>query len=101
MKKLEFRLITLFFAGSFVMSGCYRVAGVKGEIERNCTGVYLKIEDTFLRICNTASVVAYADGALVKASYTDADQCSADGDIVCAMYFPNDGRIDIKKVDYR
>ncbi len=99
--KTSFYIATALLISLAILSSCERVSGVKGEIVKNCTGSYLKIEDTNLRICNSKLVADLPDGSLVKASYKEPKICKADEEIVCMMYYEYDADIEITKVELR
>ena len=96
---MKYLTISSLIASLFLFNTCEKVAGVKGEIDKDCTGSYLRIEDTDLRICNSNSVKDYPSGTQVKVTYSNTESCKKSNEIVCLMYREYDGDIYIKKID--
>lgn len=68
---------------------------------RNCTGSYLRIDGKDWRICNYQAVNGIADNAVLSVHYERVEANAAackDDQVVCAMYHPHEGLVEIKEV---
>ncbi|MBN4071013.1 hypothetical protein JYT72_00755 [Crocinitomix catalasitica] len=72
---------------------------VRVEVEKNCTGTYLKISKKVFLVCNYEILTDYSDGDVISASYKKVGSCLSDADyVICMMYFPFDGIIEVHSI---
>ena len=68
------------------------------QIERNCTGTYIKIDDENLRVCNPGKLNSFDDGSFVHVNYEEVDACNINDNYMCMLYYPSHGSVKITAV---
>ncbi len=90
--------ITLISCLAIFIGSCSKDC-VRTEVEKNCTGTYLRISEKVYKVCNYEILDAYEDGDEVNARYKKVNNCTPDPDVViCMMYFPFDGNIEVSSI---
>mgnify|MGYP003575855342 CR=1 FL=1 len=81
-------------------ASCKKQDQQSATIVRDCTGTYLRYQGKDYQVCNLEKLSSYADGAVVSANFRKIDRCtgSANDAIVCYMFHPNEGWIEVEKV---
>ncbi len=93
MKNKQYILILFSF---FLLISCHKNKGEKVIVEKNCTGQYVQIDDDFYRVCNEELLCDIEDGTEIQVTIQYIDECkSLDDDVVCYMYFKNEGWVEI------
>lgn len=80
--------------------GCRKTDWIATELERNCTGTYLRIMDKNYFVCNPETLAFFEDGDLLETKVQYTSECVLDG-AVCLMLFPVDGYLRVRKVRNR
>ncbi|HET6244237.1 MAG: hypothetical protein H0V01_15785 [Bacteroidetes bacterium] len=70
------------------------------KVVRDCTGTYLQFQGKDYHVCNLEKVSPFNDGDVVIATFKKIKVCrgSAMDEIVCLMYHPNEGWIEVEKI---
>lgn len=84
----------------FPLVACKKIKHQEVTVVRDCTGVYLRMNNKDYHVCNTEAVESFANGTKVNATFRQISQCngSAKDDIVCMMLHENEGWIEVVKV---
>ncbi|MFK7784654.1 MAG: hypothetical protein AB8B56_06055 [Crocinitomicaceae bacterium] len=70
------------------------------EIDRDCTGTYLRLNNRDYLICNPTSVSSYADGSSIKVKYQTVYDCNTDpNQSICELYHKHYGTVEITDVE--
>lgn len=97
--------ITLVFLCSLLFTSAFQCKkdnnGINARLIKDCTGTYIQINGKDYQVCNTEKTDALNADLNVKVEYTKITECtgSAASAIVCMMYHPNEGWIEIKNID--
>ncbi|MES2799405.1 MAG: hypothetical protein V4638_05265 [Bacteroidota bacterium] len=100
-------VICLLCGFAFLMNSCAVSKSVEAKVVRDCTGVYVRIDEKDYLVCNKSKLVNFENGdlVLVKSNETDnIDECEGKNDIVCMMYHEHAAVVtvsSIKKVKVR
>lgn len=91
-------LVFLFAAACF-FSACNKSkhATIEAQVIRNCSGTYLSIDTKNYQVCNEKILKKYNEGDQVKVAYHTIAECNSLG-VACAMYFQNEGLIEVDEV---
>lgn len=86
-------LVLFFFA-------CKKEVRFNAIVVKDCTGTYLQIDKKDYHVCNPEIAEAIDNGTKVFAIFGMLKECtgSAAGAIVCDMYHPNEGWIEVKQI---
>jgi hypothetical protein len=84
MKTIALLSVTLLLFSSF---SCKKATDVSAIVIKDCTGVYLRVNESDYRVCNSEKLDDYDDAAKVNAAFKLAGEtnCRAKEDIVCMM----------------
>ena len=90
----------IFIALSLILLSCDKVKYQNTIVVKDCTGTYLRLDGKDYHVCNPENLSVYADGSIVKASFTKLKEynCSSKDAIVCMMYHENEGWIQVNKI---
>ena len=94
-------LITLLAGFTLLTATSCSKKNQKGEVIRNCTGDYMKINKDHYRVFNPIMLENFESGDQIEFSYTfdkPDQQTSADQGFICEMYFPYKDDIYITEV---
>lgn len=95
MRKLLF--LSLF---TLVLTACGSVSGVNAVIVRDCTGTYVRVAEKDYLVCNIELLDKVDTGDTVRVRFQPIEKCARlDTTIVCMMYHPNEGKVQLKKVN--
>lgn len=68
-------------------------------VQKDCTGVYLRVDGKDYHVCNDGLLEKYPSGASVMASFRPVKDCPDQADrIVCMMYHENEGWVEISSL---
>jgi|GEM_PF-2105032 len=89
MKKVLKPKLLLLFALSFVfIISCKKeLSYVEAIVEKNCTGDYIKISDSFLLVCNKEKLATFESGQKIQVAFQVINKCNSGNGIICAMAF--------------
>lgn len=95
----------ILFSGALLLASvavlsCNKERNKKMTVIRDCSGTYLRFNEKDYRVCNLERVADYEDNANVTVTYKKLEECTGTGAdaIVCAMYHPNEGWIQVIKI---
>lgn len=94
MKKLSI----LFIASLFTLVSCGEKEDLtNAEVEINCTGTYLSIDNLYYKVCNIDLLQDKVDGDKINVNIKHLDECDENdsNETICLMAFPNDGFVKI------
>ena len=82
-----------------LLASCGKVKR-NAEIDRDCTGTYLRLNNRDYMICNPEMVNSYADGSPIKVKYNTISECAPSDPniIVCEMYHKYFGHVEITEI---
>jgi len=83
------------------MASCVKSnVNVAATLVKDCTGVYLRINNKDYHVCNTELTANMASGTPVLVSFTKIDACTgtASNAIVCMMLHDNEGWVTINSI---
>ena len=97
MKRIAFTVTLIAIA---MLSACKK-RNKEVRVVRDCTGTYLRFNEKDYQVCNLEKVASYSNGANVTATFKKIEECngSANDVIVCAMYHPNEGWIEVESIE--
>ena len=97
--KLKFNRLILLNTALLILVvfSCKKNSDKSGTVVRDCSGTYLRFENKDYHVCNLEKVAPFEDGTVVTANYKQLDACNGSGNnqIVCAMYHPHEGWIQV------
>lgn len=84
-----------------LLTSCGTSKGISAEVVRDCTGVYVRVDNKDYFVCNKSALVDKENGAQVniKMEEDQADNCEGKNDIVCMMYHEHKGVVKVKLFD--
>ena len=88
------------FAFSLLMLvACNKQINHKATVVRDCTGVYLRVNEKDYHVCNVDKLSSFPDGSLVNARFERKKDCRQEEEkMVCKMYHQNEGWIEVTLV---
>lgn len=96
MKSIFFFLLT---SSLFFLSACSKdFLQVDAVVEKNCTGSYLKINDTYHYVCNQEMIASYTNGQAISVTYEVLEGCKSKGTPTCDLAFNYANIIEIKEI---
>ncbi len=66
---------------------------------RDCTGVYLRLDNKDYKVCNEAIIYSYPTGDTVNVSFKTIAGCDGDNNLTCELYHPSEGWIKIVHIE--
>jgi hypothetical protein len=94
-------ILSILLASASLFSGCKKEINQTVTVERDCTGTYLRFDGKDYHVCNPEKVASFSDGATARAKFKKIGECngSARDTIVCKMLHPNEGWIEVSKIE--
>lgn len=79
---------------------CNKKRNQSAVVVRDCTGVYLRINNKDFQICNPEKIASFPGGSKVITSYKKISECkgSAIDSAGCKIIHPNEGWIEVEKM---
>jgi hypothetical protein len=98
MKKIIPFSISLLLFLALSLSACDKCSR-NVVVVKDCTGSYIRIDQKDYLVCNFEVLQSYTDGAEIQVEFQKITNCVHLGDpIICEMYHPNEGFIEITKI---
>jgi hypothetical protein len=69
----------------------------KAKIVRDCTGVYLRVEDQDFEICNEQLVGYLEEGRIVEVKFRRISVCKKEN-VKCMMAHSSEGLVEVQKI---
>lgn len=89
----------LLVSSVFLLCSCKKEKERSVTVQKDCTGVYLRVDGKDYHVCNDGLLEKYPSGTAVKASYKPVSDCPEQSDrIVCMMLHENEGWIEVLSV---
>jgi len=83
---LKPKLLLLFVLSLVFITSCKKENNyVDAIVEANCGGLFLRVDDKFLLVCNKEKLLQFESGQKVKASFKTVKNCETQ-DITCTLY---------------
>lgn len=94
-------ILSILLASASLISACKKELNQTVTVERDCTGTYLRLDRKDYQVCNPEKVASFSDGATARATFRKISVCngSARDTIVCKMLHPNEGWIEVSKIE--
>jgi len=95
-------IFTVILLLSAILTNCKKESTQTVTVVRDCTGTYLRWHEKDYQVCNLEKVFSFPHGAVVAATFSKIKECngSAKDEIVCLMLHPNEGRIEVNRINY-
>lgn len=85
---LKIKLLLLFVLSFVVMISCKKELNyVEATVEKNCTGDYIKVNDSFLLVCNKEKLASFESGQKIQVAFQAIKKCNSGNGIICALAF--------------
>jgi hypothetical protein len=84
---------------SLATLSCNKKQAQRMTVVRDCTGVYMRLDDKDYKVCNVATTDNYPTGATVKVSFKTIANCDGDTNLTCELYHPSEGWIKIVHIE--
>lgn len=69
------------------------------QINRDCTGTYIELNNKDYLICNPSMTDSFPNGSSVKVKYTSKSACPSEpGVSMCELYHKNYGSVEITEI---
>ncbi len=91
----------LFFIAAVITLSSYSKEQMQTMIVvRDCTGIYLQLDEKDYEVCNTIKVASYSYGDTVKVLFNRIERCTLPSlGPVCQMVHPNEGSIEVIEIE--
>lgn len=90
------RKILLFPILAFGLLSCKKDKLRSMTVQKDCTGVYLRVDGKDYHVCNDGLLEKYPPGTIVTAAFRSIPDCPEQADrIVCMMLHPHEGWVEI------
>ena len=95
------KLLILIALSVFVLISCEKADNLSMIVVKDCTGSYLRFDEKDYLVCNDEALSSYKNGDEVLASVEKIERCMGGDAVICYMYHPNEGFINIKSVSFK
>ncbi|MCI5059379.1 MAG: hypothetical protein MRY83_24920 [Flavobacteriales bacterium] len=80
------------------MFGCSKKRNTDAKVIRNCTGIYLNVDNKNYKVCNRDILQNYENEEPLTATFKKAEDCDLQSELVCFMHFDFEHYIEIKDI---